>query len=134
MPATSRTAGRSNADTPSTGKIASISARYPSASARSAAVIGGGDGRVEFATFTRRAAGELTERLACLRGPGEPLPLADTLHALALALWAMRRGQPPVLLSEDAARKLFVESLPDSLGKPEREALFRRHSLAREQG
>jgi len=84
------------------------------------------------ATFTRRAAGELTERLACLRGPGEPLPLADTLHALALALWTMRRGQPPVLLSEDAARKLFVESLPDTLAKPEREALFRRHSLARE--
>lgn len=84
------------------------------------------------ATFTRRAAGELTERLACLRGPGEPLPLADTLHALALALWTMRRGQPPVLLSEDAARKLFVESLPDALAKPEREALFRRHSLARE--
>jgi uncharacterized protein (TIGR00375 family) len=84
------------------------------------------------ATFTRRAAGELTERLAALRGPGEPLPLADTLHALALALWTMRRGQPPVLLSEDAARKFFLESLPDSLGKPEREALFRRHSLARE--
>jgi hypothetical protein len=64
-------------------------------------------------------------------GPGEPLPLTDTLHALALALWTVRRGQPPVLLSEDAARKLFVEALPESLSKPEREALFRRHSLAR---
>ena len=83
-------------------------------------------------TFTRRAAGELSERLAALRGPGQPLPLTDTLHALALALWTMRRGQPPVLLSEDAARKLFLESLPESMSKPERAALFRRHSLARE--
>ncbi|MDP3425814.1 MAG: AAA family ATPase, partial [Humidesulfovibrio sp.] len=83
-------------------------------------------------TFTRRAASELSERLAAARGPGEPLPLTDTLHALALALWTVRRGQPPVLLSEDAARKLFVESLPPDLAKPEREALFRRHSLARE--
>lgn len=83
-------------------------------------------------TFTRRAAGELSERLASLRGEGEPLPLTDTLHALALALWTMRRGQPPVLLSEDAARKLFLEALPESLTRPEREALFRRHSLARE--
>ncbi|MBU1042311.1 MAG: UvrD-helicase domain-containing protein [Proteobacteria bacterium] len=83
-------------------------------------------------TFTRRAASELSERLAAARGPGAPLPLADTLHALALALWTVRRGQPPVLLSEDAARKLFVESLPEGLSKPEREGLFRRHSLARE--
>ena len=84
------------------------------------------------ATFTRRAASELSERLAALRGPGQPLPLTDTLHALALALWTMRRGQPPVLLSEDAARKLFVESLPKGLTKAERETLYRRHSLARE--
>ncbi|MDO9632756.1 MAG: ATP-dependent helicase, partial [Humidesulfovibrio sp.] len=83
-------------------------------------------------TFTRRAAGELTERLAALRGPGAPLPLTDTLHALALALWTMRRGQPPVLLSEDAARKLFLESLPEGLSRSERTSLFRRHSLARE--
>jgi len=83
-------------------------------------------------TFTRRAAGELTERLAALRGPGAPLPLTDTLHALALALWTMRRGQPPVLLSEDAAKKLFLESLPEDLGRAERTALFRRFSLARE--
>ncbi|OGR34558.1 MAG: hypothetical protein A2051_13845 [Desulfovibrionales bacterium GWA2_65_9] len=83
-------------------------------------------------TFTRRAAGELSERLASSRGPGQPLPLTDTLHALALALWTMRRGQPPVLLSEDAARKLFLESLPENMSKSERTALFRRHSLARE--
>ncbi|MBA4356353.1 MAG: hypothetical protein C0405_01355 [Desulfovibrio sp.] len=83
-------------------------------------------------TFTRRAASELSERLAALRGKGAALPLADTLHALALALWTMRRGQPPVLLSEDAAKKIFLEALPESLAKAEREALFRRHSLARE--
>jgi len=89
-------------------------------------------------TFTRRAAGELRERLAARLGPGSaetPLPLADTLHALALALWTARRGKPPVLLSEDAARKLFLESLPPEAGdrpKREREALYRRWSLARE--
>ena len=83
-------------------------------------------------TFTRRAAGELSERLAALRGEEAPQPLADTLHALALALWSMRRGQPPVLLSEDAAKKLFLEALPETLTKAEREALFRRHALARE--
>ncbi|MBU1596027.1 MAG: ATP-dependent helicase, partial [Proteobacteria bacterium] len=83
-------------------------------------------------TFTRRAATELSERLAALRGKNAALPLADTLHALALALWTMRRGQPPVLLSEDAARKIFLEALPETLPRAEREALYRRHSLARE--
>ena len=83
-------------------------------------------------TFTRRAAGELSERLAALRGEGRPLPLTDTLHALALALWTVRRGQAPVLLSEDAAKKLFLEALPHELTRAECEALFRRHSLARE--
>ena len=83
-------------------------------------------------TFTRRAAGELTERLAALRPPGAALPLTDTLHALALALWTMRRGQPPVLLSEDAAKKIFLEALPETMSRTEGTALFRRWSLARE--
>lgn len=93
---------------------------------------------IAIVTFTRRAAEELRERLAARLGPegaDARLPLADTLHALALALWTARRGQPPVLLSEDAAKKLFLESLPDQareLPKREREALFRRWSRARE--
>ncbi|MDP2847881.1 MAG: UvrD-helicase domain-containing protein [Humidesulfovibrio sp.] len=87
-------------------------------------------------TFTRRAADELHERLAAHFGPNALLPLADTLHALALDLWTARKGQPPVLLSEDAARRMFLDALGDvgaeDLPKSERLALFRRHSLARE--
>ncbi len=87
-------------------------------------------------TFTRRAADELHERLAARFGPQARLPLADTLHALALDLWAARRGQPPVLLSEDAARRMFLEALAQAGGreltKPRRLELFRGHALARE--
>ncbi len=88
-------------------------------------------------TFTRRAAGELRERMqARLAGKGQEPPLADTLHALALALWTLRRGKAPVLLAEDAVRKLFVEGLPvDISGKRtarEARALYERWSLARE--
>ena len=66
-------------------------------------------------TFTRRAAAELRERLAVRLGPSQPQPVADTLHALALTLWAMRRGKPPVLLAEEAVRKLFLEAMPVDL-------------------
>lgn len=95
-------------------------------------------------TFTRRAADELHERLAARLtghsgvhhgvGPGHHahLPLADTLHALALDLWTMQQGQPPVLLSEDAARRMFLEALPQELPKARRLAVFRSHALARE--
>jgi len=83
-------------------------------------------------TFTRRAADELHERLENRLGPEATLPVADTLHALALDLWTSRKGQPPVLLSEDAARRMFLEALPQHLSKAERLALFRRHALARE--
>lgn len=83
-------------------------------------------------TFTRRAADELHERLAAHFGPKAALPLADTLHALALDLWTARKGQPPVLLSEDAGKRMFLEALPQDMPKAERLALFRRHSLARE--
>jgi uncharacterized protein (TIGR00375 family) len=88
---------------------------------------------IAIVTFTRRAAEELRERLLARLGPETPLPVADTLHALALALWTARRGKPPVLLSEDAALKLFGESLPRAdMTKKERAALYRRWSLARE--
>lgn len=95
-------------------------------------------------TFTRRAADELHERLAARLtghsgvhhgvgpGPHAHLPLADTLHALALDLWTMQQGQPPVLLGEDAARRMFLEALPQELPKTRRLAVFRSHTLARE--
>jgi len=87
-------------------------------------------------TFTRRAADELHERLAAQFGPDVRLPLADTLHALALDLWTAQKGQPPVLLSEDAGKRMFLEALSACIGgdmaKAERLALYRRHALARE--
>ncbi len=58
-------------------------------------------------TFTRRAAAELGERLA-LALPGEKnLPVADTLHALALSRWP---GAQPTVLSEEAARNVFAKA------------------------
>ncbi|MBI5518613.1 MAG: UvrD-helicase domain-containing protein [Desulfovibrio sp.] len=83
-------------------------------------------------TFTRRAADELHERLAAKFGDRAELPLADTLHALALDLWTSSKGQPPVLLSEDGARRMFLEALPEAMPRAERLALIRRHALARE--
>ncbi len=83
-------------------------------------------------TFTRRAADELRERLSARLGPDVDLPIADTLHSLALDLWTARRGQPPVLLSEDAARRMFMEALPDSMPRRDRLALHRDHALSRE--
>jgi len=83
-------------------------------------------------TFTRRAADELHERLEARLGPEADLPIADTLHALALDLWTARKNQPPVLLSEDASRRMFMEALPEAMPRRERLALFRSHALARE--
>lgn len=68
-------------------------------------------------TFTRRAAGELRERLTrFMRAAGMPavvaqaeVPEADTLHALALRRWA---GPAPLLLPEEAARKAFAARNP----------------------
>lgn len=64
-------------------------------------------------TFTRRAAAELRQRLAALR-PGGALPRCDTLHALAWAQLRQRTlatGAPePVLLGEEAARKMFAQA------------------------
>jgi len=81
-------------------------------------------------TFTRRAAGELRERLARLAGDGPP-PRADTLHALALSIWADSGGQEPVLLSEEAARRLFAKVNPTLTG-PKLRAAWRDLTLARE--
>ena len=90
-------------------------------------------------TFTRRAAEELRERLAqgapeaqaSEEGDASLLPHADTLHALALAAWADSGGQEPVLLSEDAARRLFAAANPELSGAKLR-AAWRELSLARE--
>uniref|UniRef100_I2Q414 UvrD/REP helicase n=1 Tax=Desulfovibrio sp. U5L TaxID=596152 RepID=I2Q414_9BACT len=75
-------------------------------------------------TFTRRAAGELRDRLARdipaladgTQTGTAALPRADTLHALALAAWTEAGGREPVLLSEDAARRLFALANPGLAG------------------
>jgi uncharacterized protein (TIGR00375 family) len=81
-------------------------------------------------TFTRRAAAELRERLTRTAGDG-PIPRADTLHALALSVWTDSGGQEPVLLSEEAARRLFATVNPELSGAKLRGA-WRDLNLARE--
>lgn len=61
-------------------------------------------------TFTRRAAQELKDRL------GDVPVRADTLHALAHEYWTEAYGEKPVLLSDEAARRLFAEVNPELTG------------------
>ncbi len=69
--------------------------------------------RILCLTFTRRAAGELRERLRALRGPESQLPQAGTLHSLCFDYWKHAYSETPVVVSEEAARKLFAETNPD---------------------
>lgn len=87
--------------------------------------------RILAVTFSRRAAGELRERLGRLVPEGSPLPRAETLHALAFeALRGVQRSEP-VLLDEDAARRLFAEANPELTGQGLARA-WARVGLARE--
>lgn len=78
--------------------------------------------RIVAVTFTRRAATEMDERLSVALGDGAPLPRTDTLHALAFEFWHRSSAQPPVLLSEEAARRVFAEANPDATAQTLREA------------
>jgi uncharacterized protein (TIGR00375 family) len=86
-------------------------------------------------TFTRRAASELEERLrSALKAKGLPqtrMPTADTLHALAYGMWHKLSTQPPMLLSEEAALRLF-RSVNTHLSVRQARAAWERISLARE--
>lgn len=81
-------------------------------------------------TYTRRAAGELRERLAAGRGPGAPVPRADTLHALAFEHWTRTRGRAPALATEDAARQIFAAA--SGLAGARARAAWEGAALARE--
>ncbi|NCC24440.1 MAG: DNA helicase UvrD [Deltaproteobacteria bacterium] len=81
-------------------------------------------------TFTRRAAGELRDRLAAV-GPKTEALKADTVHALAFGVWSELLGQAPVLLGEEDARRTFALANPE-LGRRERKVLWQELSLARE--
>ena len=85
--------------------------------------------RILAVTFTRRAAGELDERLNAGEAAGT-LPRTDTLHALALELWH-RIHDTPVLLSEEAARRVFAEANSEESPQFIKEA-YQRVALARE--
>lgn len=69
--------------------------------------------RILVVTFTRRAANELRERLLQLRGENEALPQADTLHAMAFDFWTRTQGETPILLSEEAAFRVFATANAD---------------------
>ncbi len=90
--------------------------------------------RILALTFTRRAALELRERLAAtlMLPPDAPLPQTGTLHALAFEYWKHAYGESPVVLSEDAARRIFAETTPE-LSKPERDQAWNEFNLAREE-
>jgi superfamily I DNA/RNA helicase len=81
-------------------------------------------------TFTRRAATELEERLRRAL-PDARMPTADTLHALAYSMWHKLSTQPPMLLSEEAALRLFRAVNPDVPARRLRKD-WERLSLARE--
>lgn len=61
-------------------------------------------------TPTRRAAHELTERLHKIRGEGRP-PRMDTLSAIGFGLWKKTYGEAPVVLDDEAARRVFMQSM-----------------------
>lgn len=73
--------------------------------------------RILCLTFTRRAAGEMRERLKALRGEDAQLPQAGTLHSLCFDYWKHAYSETPVVLSEESAKKLFAETNPDMEAK-----------------
>ncbi|HDQ39487.1 MAG TPA: DNA helicase UvrD [Desulfonatronum sp.] len=87
--------------------------------------------RLLVVTFTRRAANELRDRLLYIQGENEALPHADTLHAMAYEFWMRTQGEAPVLLSEDAARRVFSVANP-SLSTAKMKSLWTDLSRARE--
>lgn len=87
--------------------------------------------RVLALTFTRRAAQELRERLKATRGENDELPQAGTLHSLCFDYWKHAYSETPVVLSEEAARKLFAETNPDIPSKHVKH-YWNRYNLLRE--
>lgn len=87
--------------------------------------------RILVVTFTRRAANELRERLLRLRGENEALPQADTLHAMAFEFWTRTQGESPILLSDEAAFRVFSTANAD-LSAAKAKNLWQELSRARE--
>ncbi len=113
---------------PGTGKTQTLTGRV-----RHLVEQGGEPGRMIILTFTRKAARELKDRLQHMLPPGADVPKADTLHALALEYWTQVMGEPPTLLSEESARRLFGAANSGLAGKALKTA-WNEQSLARERG
>ncbi len=89
--------------------------------------------RILVVTFTRKAAQELSDRLLARFGELAALPRADTLHALAYEVWKNAYQDAPVVLAEDAARRVFAEAnAAESATARELRDAFDRIALARE--
>gem|GEM_PF-2947248 len=112
---------------PGTGKTQTLMGRI-------AALIrqGVGSRHILALTFTRRAADELRERLLATLGENQALPRSDTLHALAFEYWASAYSESPVIMTEEAAVKVFAAANPD-LTANRIKAAWQAVSLAREQ-
>lgn len=82
-------------------------------------------------TFTQRAAAEMRERLSRLEGGPAALPRADTLHALAFEYWTNAYNESPVIMSEEAAFKVYAECNPELTGAKRKQA-WNRLNLSRE--
>jgi len=82
-------------------------------------------------TFTRKAAKELQERLAKLRGEKETLPRAETLHAMAFEYWQQVHQSEPLILEEKEAKKVFSQANPELKGAELKKA-WQEYNLARE--
>ncbi len=65
-------------------------------------------------TFTRRAAQELTTRLADSVQNKLSIPRADTLHGLAFEYWQNSYSDAPTLLSEESSKRVFAEANADA--------------------
>ncbi len=72
--------------------------------------------------FTRKAAKELKERLALVHGPGQALPMAETIHALAYEYWQSIYNEQPMILGDDEARRIFSMANPELRGAALKEA------------
>lgn len=94
---------------------------------------GADPGRIVILTFTRKAARELKERLSRFCSKGIMPPRADTVHSLALEYWTKVMGEPPTLISEESARRLFSAANPELHGKALKSA-WNDQTLARESG
>lgn len=88
-------------------------------------------GRILAITFTRRAAEEMHGRLAEALPANSPLPLCDTVHALAWSLSRQEEGEELTLLNDALAQRLFAEANP-GLPAAKLKDLWLRISVGRE--